>query len=83
MPTRGPTIQQLPTSYDLHEDYEVKGSTNLCNLKMAMIVVNSPQCIPDSAERYRNRVLERQLQDMARSHAREKQGLMTKLEDLK
>jgi len=55
--TRGPTIQQLPTSYDLHEDYE--------------------------AERYRNRVLERQLQDMARSHAREKQGLMTKLEDLK
>lgn len=57
VPTRGPTIQQLPTSYDLHEDYE--------------------------AERYRNRVLERQLQDMARSHAREKQGLMTKLEDLK
>ena len=40
-------------------------------------------CIPISAERYRNRVLERQLQDMARSHAREKQGLMTKLEDLK
>ena len=22
VPTRGPTIQQLPTSYDLHEDYE-------------------------------------------------------------
>jgi hypothetical protein len=57
VPARGPTIQQLPTSYDLHDDYE--------------------------AERYRNRVLERQLQDMAKSHAREKQGLMTKLEDLK
>ena len=28
VPTRGPTIQQLPTSYDLHEDYEAKGSTN-------------------------------------------------------
>ena len=28
LPTRGPTIQQLPTSYDLHEDYEAKGSKN-------------------------------------------------------
>ena len=26
--TRGPTIQQLPTSYDLHEDYEAKGSNS-------------------------------------------------------
>ena len=31
VPTRGPTIQQLPTSYDLHEDYEAKGSTNQRN----------------------------------------------------
>jgi len=35
------------------------------------------------AERYRNRVLERQLQDINRAHAREKQGLVTKLEDLR
>ena len=59
-----------------------KGIHEPVRSQMAMMVVNR-QCIPDSAERYRNRVLERQLQDMARSHAREKQGLMTKLEDLK
>ena len=35
------------------------------------------------AERYRNRVLERQIQDIGRMHAREKQGLVTKLEDLR
>ena len=35
------------------------------------------------AERYRNRVLERQIQDINRMHAKEKQGLVTKLEDLR
>ena len=35
------------------------------------------------AERYRNRVLERQIKDINRMHAREKQGLVTKLEDLR
>ena len=35
------------------------------------------------AERYRNRVLERQINDINRMHAKEKQGLVTKLEDLR
>ena len=35
------------------------------------------------AERYRNKILERQVQDMARDHAREKQGLVSKLEELR
>ena len=35
------------------------------------------------AEKYRNKILERQITDMAREHAREKQGLVAKLEELR
>ena len=87
-------MPSVPTSNtNIFEDYEARGlsictqidpnSRSSAHLSAILELFFDFWKNPPKAERYRNRVLERQLQDINRAHAREKQGLVTKLEDLR